>query len=325
MKEQALDFMMTHACAFKLAQEGLHELTITPDQALGMADMKFNLTTTEFEMPVDSMVVHIPRELYKLPRFGDELHAMKEFLMHGIPVSNTPASLYDKIYKEAVNFAKHGDAISILVQKFKGPQNAIAMRMLMGGAHTHMVLNDMSTRKDEPVSNTIEDCFKYSKIDAERTATIAEQPKLINDLFRIALSSVLISTLKPSLCIPRELSSGVMKERSRFLEKIKETIKIEEMRYFIFQPNMKTYVEKTEGDAVLDRGSPSTFTLRPVFVSGHWRRQPHGPQRSLRRLQWIKALIRNKRLLVGESAPIVTSAVLTQPNEVVKDCIESTR
>jgi hypothetical protein len=302
--ENARDMVANYALATKLAKDGLHELTVSPEQALGMADMKFSLTTDEFLMPVDSMVVHIPQTLFKLDRFAQNMPGMEKALLsdiRGVPISSM---FIDKVTKATHKFIKNGEAISILVQKFNGNQKAVSLRMFIGEQNWNMVAN---TNLNSGEKTPIEFCLQQQD----------SSPPLVLDLYRIALSACLISTVKAGMCIDREIPSGVQKERNRFFDRISPVIKIEKKTYFIFQPNMKTYKEEgVAGES--DRKSPESYTIRPIFVSGHMRRQPYGPKRSLRRIQWIKAIIRNKRLLINPDAPIVTHSDFTQPNEVIE-------
>jgi hypothetical protein len=60
-------------------------------------------------------------------------------------------------------------------------------------------------------------------------------------------------------------------------------------------------------------------------VHGHFRQQPYGEKRLLRRLQWIKACIRNKYLLKGEKPVVITQAELTQSNDVINDLVNVSR
>jgi len=58
---------------------------------------------------------------------------------------------------------------------------------------------------------------------------------------------------------------------------------------------------KPDGDPAGD-GPRRRLTTRHV-VRGHWTHQPHGPQRALRRLQWVDDYIRGPQdALVGERA-----------------------
>ncbi|OMG10519.1 hypothetical protein BKH07_06345 [Actinomyces naeslundii] len=56
----------------------------------------------------------------------------------------------------------------------------------------------------------------------------------------------------------------------------------------------------TEDTAGVGDGSRRRLTARHV-VRGHWTHQPHGPQKALRRLQWIDDYIRGP-----EWAPLAT-------------------
>ena len=163
------------------------------------------------------------------------------------------------------------------------------------------------------------------------TALISSKEEWVPELFqcihKIAMSAVLISTVKPNICKPRELTQSVVKHRARFLESLaKVGMRIEHAAYFILQPDMKTYREKSEPvEDVVKRTSPDRVIIKPIFVHGHFRQQPYGEKRLLRRLQWIKACIRNKYLLKGEKPVVITQAELTQSNDVINDMVSVSR
>ena len=330
--EQVLDAASVVAQAQKIAKDGIHEFSITGDQALGLADMKFNLDVDEYMMPAGSVIVHIPQEIYKLDRFGSLLPELRLYLQKSWEIRKRDPMFDDEdapvIHNRDLDAARRssdkGGAISVLVQKFDGPQHAMVVKFILGNAHITMVCNNNSIETPGKKPN-IEECF--AAMNHVHHLEDVRSPKIFDDLHRIALSAVLVSTIRPGLCHPRTMDYGVAKDRARFIEGLgkKTPLRVEHASYFILQPEMKTYSEKSEPSESGLREAPDKVIIKPVFVHGHFRRQPYGPKRTLRRIQWIKCSIRNRRLLIGDNPPIVTAATFTQPTDVIKDIASASK
>ncbi len=333
INEQVFDAASVVAQGQKLAKDGLHEITIGDEQALGMADMRFNLSVHEFMMPAGSVVIHIPREIFKHERFSSLLPELREYLDKSWEIRKQDPTFFkedgaqvkSRDYAVPRMFADKGGAVSVLVQSHPGPQCALVSKFVLGSAHITMVMNDDS--KDSPEKcPEIEQCFEMMNY-VHHMADL-KSPKIFDDLHRIALSAVLISTVRAGICRPRTMEHSVAKDRLRFLDGLgkKTPLKVEHTAYFILQPEMRTYVDKSVAeDTVATGDSPDKVVLKPIFVHGHFRRQPYGPKRTLRRIQWIKCSIRNRRLLLGDSPAIVTSSTLTQPDDVIIDMAKASR
>ena len=291
--------------AQKIVECGIHELTISADQALGSADMHFNITPEEFMMPAESVFVYIPQNTFELDRFKDML---SDIVVHSnklMPISMQ--GLIEPSFNSVMKrFSEVGAPLSVLVQKHNG--NVISSKFNIGSQTFHFF------------------CCG-STIENRMSLRASSHPKLYEDIHRIALSAVLISTVRPNMCHPRVMDASVAKDRAKFLGKIGEKgMKIEHASYFILQPDMKTYHVKSDFvESDRSRVSPDRVIIKPIFVHGHFRQQPYGEKRLLRRLQWIKACIRNKHLLKGERPVVITQAELTQPNDVIKDMVNVSR
>ena len=285
----------------KIAEDGIHELTVSDEQAVGMIGMKFNIALEDFVMPVDSMIVHFPKTIWEHSVFKDEM-------LRCVSYSDEMTSKYDMIQedyqamqKAKSDFLNQKYPVSVLVQKHNQEIKTLTVYVKLGDycAYTMYVTKEVS----------IEDAIKFTQ---------GQEP-----LIRAALSAVLISSMKPNLIEPREIPNSVARDRNFLIQKIHKTVPLKVLvpTYGIFQKNMKTYHDRTTTTGT--GKSPSEVIIKPVFVWGHWRNQPFGPKRSQRRLQWIKSYIRNKDLLMGKDPQIITSSRFTQPDEVIQaevDC-----
>jgi hypothetical protein len=287
----------------KLAKDGIHELCVNDEQAVGMTAMRFNIKSDDFIIPVKSMLVHLPRTIFKHDIFQEAseifLSNIKESATFSMATQQTTNLWID--YER--QFRKSGDSVAVLVQAFDGPNKNIVARFNLGGSMEFKIFCDKNHTFEEDLQNS-------------------GLPEMARLIFRAALSAVLISTMKPEVVQTREVERSVEKIRRHLIaktEKITNT-KIKVPSYTIFQPSMKTYQNKTITSGT--GTSPSTITLKPVFVWGFWRRQPHGPNNSLRKLKWIEAYIRNKDLLLGDNPQIITSSKFTQPEDVIENEID---
>lgn len=279
----------------KIGRDGIHEMTVSPDQAAGLIGMKFNLSTEDFLMPVDSMIIHFPKDIWNHPIFQSQVNSCVEetnSIKEEYTMLPDDAKQMDKKSNE---FIKNKSDISVLVQKHNTKNQTVTAFLSIPNYASFTVY----ATKDIPFEKAIGFSGGFSLF------------------FRAALSAVLVSSIKPDLVENRTISGSIQKERKFLLQKIEKTIPTKKFvaAYSIFQSGMKTYADRTTASGT--GKSPSEIIIKPVFVWGHWRRQPYGPRREQRRIQWIKSYIRNKDLLLVKDPQIITTSQFTQPEQVI--------
>lgn len=311
MKRQVESTMMQTVSMLKMAKVGIHEITVNEDQALGMTAMRFDINSKDFMMPVDSMIVHLPQKLLQHEMFAKPIDDLIKVFDESVQFKYASQDAIDSWNRYRKQFRTHGDSIAVVVQKYDGPKQNVVARFQL--------------------NNTIEfKVFASNDRVFEEDLQAKDLPEFTRLVFRAALSAVMIATMKPEVLQDRQIDKSVEKSRRFFIEKLEKLTrqKILQPTYRIFQPSMKTYMDRTGagiGKSSAGSKSESPIIIKPVFVWGHWRNQPHGPKRSMRRLQWIKAYIRNKDLLIGENPEIITSSKFTQPDSIVLNEVECSR
>ena len=275
-----------------MSRMGIHEICISDHQALGMAHMKFDIPVENLVMPVDSIFVHIPKTVFKLSIFKENL----PLLIENCRSNSTPEDVATQRFINTIE--KNGENIVVLIQKHGGPNHTVSAKFYCG---------PLTAVTFASVHGNFEEVLQDDRVGL-LTAQYA---------IRAALSACMIAAMKPNLYSTRSMDKSIQKDRSFFLDKLNKVIPIKKelCTYNIFQNDMKTYHDRTGTGAGV---SPESVTIKPIFVHGHWRLQPYGEKRSLRRVQWIKAHIRNKDLLLTNDPKIITSSKFTQPDEIIK-------
>ena len=141
--------------AQKIVECGIHELTISADQALGSADMHFNITPEEFMMPAESVFVYIPQNTFELDRFKDML---SDIVVHSnklMPISMQ--GLIEPSFNSVMKrFSEVGAPLSVLVQKHNG----------------NVISSKFNIKKDPTITKVSSECCVNLHVHTENAASL---------------------------------------------------------------------------------------------------------------------------------------------------------
>lgn len=304
-----------------IAKHGVYEISVTPEQAVGLSNMKFNLDVADFQMPRENVMVHIPRQIWNHPMFQnyaeeviqddatkpekDTLYPYNKEIV--IETHEHLVKWYTKVKEGKV------DITVVVSRHLDDPTPCIRLNMLANSELKHAVSLESIII---PISGNMEEQLKPD----------TDEKFILACLERIALGTILVSVMKESV-IKRDVDASVMRERKRTIEKFGRVIPIkhEEFSYHIFQPNMKTYNKHGDGDGEPTGITRESITLRPQLVTGFFRMQGYGKGWSEKKLIWIKSFIRNKRLLRTNDPAIVMNAALTHTQDVIEAVVETSK
>lgn len=341
-EQQARIMLQVHlhfgAVCQHIAKTGLHELVITPEQALQLMNIKLDVLPMDHIMPHKSMFVNIPKEFFMHPDMKDYLDEV-DYVLNSKLANMTYGDEHLAELKQGLANLRAGkdDAVVNLCQVGQ----VLAIDTIIGAKMHKDKPNQAYLSNYEGMFNflTIEQQLDYKDCRVEPPILDGEVAHQVTNtrfyglLNRIAIGACVISTIKNSV-IDAAYSLGVLTERKRSVERISKTkhIVITDVRSsVILQTNMKSLrkIAGTKRTKITTEVSGETRTIyitrRPCDVSAHWRNQPYGEGRKLRRLKWIKQHKRNADLLDDPNPTVVTSTKMTHPVEVVKDVVNSTQ
>jgi len=319
VQQHAHFFLLMTKILQQVAVEGVHELKISPEQAIRLAQAKLPVKPSEITLPHKNMFVFIPKDTFAKPEMQKYLDGVKYIASQGAGSSADACKLIlDCRNHIIVNLNQHTNSLSLLI--------------ITNGDQVGISVNDLSTYLD---IDTLEN--QMSNVDA---STYAVQKNLVYKLYefyqvchRIAIGAALVSTIKNSIIKAAYGKSSVdieFRDRAMIAKLSKKVVMNDIRTSVILQPSMKSLrgfgtSKRSVTEAVTDDTKIIIVTRRPYEVSGHHRNQRVGKGRTEFRRVWVKQHIRNKHLLDTANPTIVTSTEMTHPIHVIEDVVKASQ
>lgn len=281
-----------------IRRHGLHEFSVSAEQAVGMGLMRFNMSTSDFQPPVDCMYVVIPRDFFLreeitplLDSYCEAQAGVKEGHLGkvGLRAESTSNGGFLRDDDAVRRFREKPSDVTVAIVR-NGP--CVMTNVVSCGVNTHVIFN-----AQESMEETLSKPTALSDLDRV--------------LVRVALSAALLATMRPKDLLPMPLDAKQVRERGSILAKIKTVVL---PSYLIFQKSLRTFSRPPADSSSepCERRQQDERFVRPHFVHGHWRHQAYGPKWSLRRFRYIAPQIRHRSAFLGRQEDVITETRLAE-------------